>query len=80
VARKSDRVRGLIEAYLEPAVGGERPSFGRGCETTDHEDALVCALVAWLFVHERDALAAPNGSAPDGEGWIWAPRDALAEP
>lgn len=80
LARKSGRVQGMLEAYVQAVtVDGQRfldPEF----EHADHEDALLCALVAWLFVHERDALAAPDETVPEAEGWIWVPRDALAEP
>lgn len=43
----------------------------------DEEDALLCALVAWLYAFRRGRLAPPPGDAPEREGWIWLPRDAL---
>jgi predicted nuclease with RNAse H fold len=80
VARKSGRVQRLLDLYVHSVLAnGERfldPVF----EYTDHEDALLCALVAWLFVHEREALAAPEAGAPEAEGWIWVPVDALDDP
>lgn len=80
VARKSSRVQRLLDPYVHAVtVDGYRrldPVFGHA----DEEDALLCALVAWLFVHERDALAAPDETVPGAEGWIWVPKDALADP
>lgn len=80
VARKSGRVQRMLDRYVHAiGVDGQRmldPAF----EYADHEDALLCALVAWLFVHERDALAGPAEMVPAAEGWIWVPGDALAEP
>ena len=44
----------------------------------DKEDALTCALSAWLFVHEPRLLEAPDEGVPSDEGWIWVPGDVLA--
>ncbi len=44
----------------------------------DKEDALTCALIAWLFACEPHLLEAPDGDIPLDEGWIWVPGDALA--
>lgn len=43
----------------------------------DKQDALTCALVAFLFDQKREALAGPEDTVPMGEGWIWVPSDAL---
>ncbi len=43
----------------------------------DEEDALLCALVAWLYAFHRGRLAPPPVDAPEREGWIWLPCDAL---
>jgi predicted nuclease with RNAse H fold len=45
----------------------------------DERDALTCALVAWLFVRNRDSLTPPPCDVPRSEGWIWAPTDSLPE-
>lgn len=47
----------------------------------DHEDkrdALVCALLAWLYDNDNAKLQPPDASATFAEGWIFAPKDALA--
>lgn len=44
----------------------------------DLEDALYCALVAWLFVTDRGCLWSPE-NVPMEEGWIWVPQDAERE-
>lgn len=46
----------------------------------DHQDkldALTCALVAWLFEHDRASLAPPSPSISANEGWIWVPQDVI---
>jgi hypothetical protein len=43
----------------------------RGADT---RDAVMCALVAGLFVEDRTALEAPAVGAAADEGWIWLPR------
>lgn len=45
----------------------------------DKEDALICALVAYLYVMQRDLLAAPDSDISVSEGWIWLPKDALGQ-
>ena len=47
-------------------------------EPDDCQDALVCALVGYLFANERDALMAPEAGTSDREGWIWVPRDTFS--
>lgn len=49
------------------------PSLGHD----DLDDALLCALLAFLFERHRDRLALPEGNPPLTEGWIWVPEDAL---
>jgi len=43
----------------------------------DLDDALTCALIAYLFANQPAALLAPEPSVPMAEGWIWVPRDGL---
>lgn len=63
--RHSPSVRALREDY--PPLGHD-----------DKDDALTCALVAYLFARQADSLIQPGPEVPAGEGWIWVPRDALA--
>ncbi len=44
-------------------------------DNQDKMDALTCALIAYLFVEDSEALRAPDDSIPATEGWIWAPKD-----
>lgn len=48
--------------------------------TADVEDALWCALLARQFVLEPLGLVHPTPDVPDGEGWIWLPRDVVKGP
>jgi hypothetical protein len=72
----------VIEAYPSGCKGsaavarlrGRFPGLGH----EDEEDALTCALVAYLFARQLGVLDAPSGNVPTTEGWIWVPRDALA--
>lgn len=72
-----------IEAY--PSISYSSPSIQRlrkrytPLEDPDQEDALTCALVAYLFSERRESLAGPDPSIPPSEGWIWAPRDLMKE-
>ena len=43
----------------------------------DKEDALTCALIAYLFAEDREKLDAPDESVPWSEGWIWVPKDVV---
>jgi hypothetical protein len=43
----------------------------------DLDDALTCALLAYLFEVRPETLAAPPESVPTSEGWIWVPKDGL---
>lgn len=43
----------------------------------DENDALTCALIAYLFKSNPDMLISPLESVPTGEGWIWVPVDIL---
>lgn len=43
----------------------------------DIEDALTCALVAYLFSTNKSSLVAPPAEVPRSEGWIWFPADVL---
>lgn len=66
-----------IEAYPTPArrarsIQQLRQPLGPAGHP-DCEDALTCALVAWLFANRRKALLNPDSGAPLEEGWIWIP-------
>lgn len=71
----------VIEAYPSGCKGsatvtrlrGRFPALGH----EDQEDALTCALIAYLFARQPDLLELPPGHVPTREGWIWLPRDAL---
>ncbi|MGH9785235.1 MAG: hypothetical protein ACRD88_13720 [Terriglobia bacterium] len=41
----------------------------------DRQDALICALVGYLFATHPETLEPPGANVPEGEGWIWVPRD-----
>jgi predicted nuclease with RNAse H fold len=43
---------------------------------SDKEDALTCALIAYLFAEHQDSLSSPTSEIPESEGWIWVPADA----
>ncbi len=71
----------VIEAYPSGCKGsatvarlrGPFPALGH----EDEEDALTCALIAYLFARRPGVLDAPSGEVPTTEGWVWVPRDAL---
>ncbi|MBZ0264279.1 hypothetical protein K8I28_06385 [bacterium] len=45
----------------------------------DKFDALICAIIAYLYAAEPEALAAPGKDIPIEEGWIWVPKDAFEQ-
>ncbi len=70
-----------IEAYPSacknsPTVRAMQQPFGKLAHD-DLDDALTCALIAWLFSAQPEQLAPPAESIPQAEGWIWVPKDAL---
>ncbi|MBN8430306.1 DUF429 domain-containing protein [Microbulbifer salipaludis] len=81
--KSSLRVRELLQKYrtvsatTQPEVW-DTAGFGSGIDHEDKRDALLCALVAWLFHAQPDALYWPDAGVPAGEGWIFVPEDALA--
>jgi hypothetical protein len=66
-----------IEAY--PSACREHPRIvdligGRDLGNSDINDAMICAMVAYLFENERDLLEPPPADVPKDEGWIWVPK------
>ena len=59
------------------AMIGELRGHFPALEHEDHEDALTCALIAYLFTTQQDTLVQPESNVPSNEGWIWLPRDAI---
>ncbi len=57
---------------MQAPLGAELAS-----NSPDVNDALTCALVAYLFARQPQQLAAPPGALPEGEGWIQVPWDCL---
>jgi predicted nuclease with RNAse H fold len=45
--------------------------------TDDEEDAVYCALIAYLYECQRDLLVPPQEAPPTSEGWVWYPKDAV---
>jgi len=70
-----------IEAYpsackASPTIQALRQSLP-AFDHEDKNDALTCALVAYLFATQITALEAPGPDVPEREGWIWVPRVAF---
>jgi predicted nuclease with RNAse H fold len=49
----------------------------KSIDNQDEQDALSCALVAYLFENRSNDLIAPPDSVPESEGWIWIPKDII---
>jgi len=45
----------------------------------DKRDALLCALIGWLYQNNLDALVQPEEGVSPTEGWIFVPKDGLKE-
>jgi predicted nuclease with RNAse H fold len=50
---------------------------GEKLPTVDEQDAVYCALVAYLFATKREQLVSPTSDIPISEGWIWYPKDSI---
>lgn len=59
------RQSAIIKSFLK-----DRVSLGEN----DKNDALVCAIISYLFVKKRTTLLSPPRKTPESEGWIWIPR------
>lgn len=79
VARKSRYMQKYLSEQAMGVTADGEQRWLSGLDHVDQFDALVCALLAWLFVHEADVLAMPDKKIPQSEGWIWVPKDALGE-
>lgn len=70
-----------IEAYPSACKGSATiQSLRRPYPPLSHadtEDALTCALLAYLFTEQRELLASPGPAIPSSEGWIWVPKDTV---
>lgn len=60
------------------AQGPTGTRFISELEHVDQQDALTCALLGWMFVHEPDALVHPIPGIEPREGWIFVPADGLS--
>lgn len=74
--KRSSTMRDLRESVAQQ--GGNNCELGWGLEHVDQEDALTCALIAWLFHFQPGRLAQPYADVPRREGWIFVPEDGLA--
>ena len=70
-----------IEAYPSPCKRSATiQNLSRRYPALDHEDnqdALTCALLAYLFQAHPEALVFPSVSVSASEGWIWVPKDGI---
>ncbi|MGN8261618.1 hypothetical protein ACLEJW_20120 [Pseudomonas sp. SMSB3] len=75
----------VIETY--PAACKHSPAMAAlravsatdtGLGHADQDDALICALLAWLFHCQPEQLVQPDPSVDLGEGWIFVLADGLA--
>ena len=70
-----DKILTAIETYPTACKGSstikelqdKTPAYPHN----DENDALTCALVAYLFSEKRELLNAPPESVSKREGWIW---------
>jgi predicted nuclease with RNAse H fold len=69
-----------IETYPSACRGAlqiisRRNTINYSTRNKDKEDALICALVAFLYDKKKDVLVGPIENIPTCEGWIWYPSD-----
>ncbi len=72
-----------IEAYPAPCKHSALlQSMAQQYVRLDHDDmndALICALVAFLFDQSPGQLSPPGADVPEAEGWIWLPADCHSD-
>jgi hypothetical protein len=70
-----------IEAYPSPCKRSDLIQDLRAAYSTlkhdDEEDALTCALIAYLHAVQPQQLILPPSNVQAREGWIWIPQDVL---
>jgi hypothetical protein len=74
--KRSSTMDALRESVVQSAGGSCERDWG--LEHVDQQDALTCALIAWLFHFQPDLLVQPCADTPQREGWIFVPWDGLA--
>jgi hypothetical protein len=72
----------LLRKYIESEWFDESTDkairqYGWGIDHDDHRDALICALVGWLFANKPSELVQPFVDTSIQEGWIFVPCDGL---
>lgn len=76
----------VIEAYpsackhsavVASLMSTSEASREAGMGHADMDDALTCALLAWIFCYQPERLAQPDAEVDQKEGWIFVPTDGL---
>ena len=76
--KRSRIITTMLAKYgLSASSDPEKPNQTPSIDHQDKKDALICALIARLFVLNSGSLLSPLDDTPIEEGWIWLPRDAL---
>ena len=69
-----------VEKLTKPATSiWDGARFVDEIDHEDKRDALLCALIAWLYSNNPQELAQPDEDVPHSEGWIFVPQDAVQE-
>lgn len=71
-----ERLRSSFYLDYAPEDGTAR-HFVDGFAHVDLQDALTCALLGWMFVHQPADLLHPLADVDPIEGWIFVPLDGL---
>jgi len=72
----------FMQKLLQPYVTAKRVDSSETIwiDLINHQDkldALICALVAYAFKVQPEALQHPDATIPMAEGWIWMPLDVM---
>ena len=72
------RESATAKGYFKRLVSSDAMTVPGGAKAKqDAEDALQCAVVAYLFQTSRDCFDQPPTDVPEREGWIWVPADCF---
>ena len=80
--KKSQAMETLLGKYIDMEWFDESKGeivfkYEHGIDHEDQKDALICALVAWLFGSSPSSLVFPPEGTSIKEGWIFVPVDSL---
>lgn len=83
--KKSKEVQALLNSFFQKHYNLTLEKWQSSKKETnlpwnnqDKYDALVCAMLGWLYINQTNKILQPVDEAPIKEGWIFIPLDTIA--